>query len=62
MEKIVADRAKGILVITCSRIRFSRCLGIHVVVLAAHSLMLALLYLRVSLVFDYGSWIPAFIP
>ena len=32
------------------------------VVLAAHSLMLALLYLRVSLVFDYGSWIPAFIP
>ena len=32
------------------------------VVLAAHSSMLALLYLPVSLVFDYGSWIPAFIP
>ena len=46
----------------CSRIGFSRCVGVHVVVLAAHSSMLALLYLLVSLVFDYGSWIPAFIP
>ena len=37
----------------CSRIGFSRCVGIHVVVLAAHSSMLALLYLPVSLIFDY---------
>ena len=37
-------------------------LGSPGIVLAAHSSMLALLYLPVSLVFDYGSWIPAFIP
>ena len=49
-------------VANCSRIGFSRCFPIHVVVLAAHSSMLALLYLWVSLVFDYRSWIPAFIP
>ena len=48
--------------IWCSRLGFSCCVEVHVVVLAAHSLMPALLYLRVPLVFDYGSWIPAFIP
>ena len=48
--------------VLCSRIGFRRCLEIHMVVFAAHSSILALLYLRVFLVFDYGSWIPAFIP